>query len=663
MDFLNSQNIREILKISKIGVWKIEFEEGNHPRFYADPVMDELLGVPEGVTPEERFDFHRRHIHEDDMDLFLEYSKKLTVERTEIVYRYIHPVSGERYARCGGEKEPSSGSVVCISGTHQDISETVRLEKDRQAEQRLAELNNALRKEHVLQQDYYKNLLDIQNCGLMAYTFPGHKLIHMNAEALRMYGFKNIEDIQKRLGETISKLYYPDATTVEKLKDLRYSDALVEYECIINKGKDNECHILAKTKVVLTPEGERAVVTTFLDISNMIVLKKALERAEEGSRAKTAFLFSMSHDLRTPMNAIIGYAELMDKHWGEKEKTTDYLRKLRDASQILLSLINNVLEMARIESGKETLNEQPFNLEELDNTLDVIMEGITNEKQIEFIKHINIEHHSVLCDSLKVREIFLNLLSNAVKYTPVNGKVMLDVDEIPCKKQGYASYRTVITDNGIGISPEYLPHLFEAFSREKNSSQSGIIGTGLGMPIVKSLVDMMKGEISVTSKPGKGTRIVMVLTHKLTEKAEIRKEEQEPEHPDMLRLNGRRILLVEDNALNAEITTTLLKDAKLKVETASDGAIALSMVKNAPADYYDLILMDIQMPNMDGYEATRRIRALPGTRHQIPIIAMTANAFEEDRKAAFRAGMNGHIMKPVDVGTLLGTVAENVKNK
>ena len=652
-------NIKEILRASRMGMWRVEIEEGKPPRFYADEVMDELLGIDREITPEERFVFHRSRIYPEDMRLFQEYSDKLTAARTEIVYRYIHPVSGAMFVRCGGERDTSVTEYVAVTGIHQDISETVRIEKEKEAERRLAELNDSLRKEKLRQDIYYKELLDIENCGVLAYTMPGHKVIHMNAEALRMYGIESVEAAQRELGPLLRQVYYPDSDVPNELKKLRNEDDMVDYECIIGKGKANECHALAKTKVVHIPTGERAVLTTFVDVSDMVMLKNALRRAEEGSRAKSSFLFAMSHDLRTPMNAIIGYAELMEAHWGEKEVTTNYLQKLKGASQFLLALIGNVLEIARIESGKETLTEAPWNLMKLEETLDILLDGEISRKQLTVNRNVNIRHANVYCDALKIREIIMNLLSNAVKYTSEGGKIVLDIEEKPSARDGFMTLQIRVSDNGIGISKEYVPYIFDAFTRERSSSESGIIGTGLGLRIVKSFVDLMNGDISVKSEPGKGTCFTVEISCRKIPEEEL--QQQMEEQPENVSLAGRRLLLAEDNGLNAEIAMTILQDADAEVELAADGKIAVDKLKDVPVGYYDAILMDIQMPNMNGYEATKAIRKLTDERAKIPIIAMTANAFEEDRQAALAAGMDDYVAKPVEISELFRTIMKNLK--
>lgn len=690
MDFLNGEDMQEFLQTSKMGFWKIEIQDGESPYFYANKVMNELLGTSEEMDPQERFRFHRTHVHQEDRQLFGQYSDKLTEGRAEIVYRYIHPIAGEMYVRCGGKRDESVKDRISIIGFHQDISDTIRMEKDKLAEQRLAEMNQTLRKEHLLQQDYYRELLDVQSCGVMAYTLPGHRIVHMNAEALRMYGYNKIEEVQKNLGSILGNLHYPNPQAVEKLKKLRNHDGEIDYEFIIHQGTEKECHAVAKTKKIRSLNGEQMVITTFLDVSAMVLLKNALQKAEEGSRAKTAFLFNMSHDLRTPMNAIIGYAELMERHWGEEAVTTEYLQKLKNASRFLLSLINNVLEMARIESGKEILNESEYNLREVDEMMDTIMAGAVQEKKLKFLRKVSIRHEDVICDPLKVHEIFLNIFSNAVKYTPEGGTITAVTEELPCSREGYGLYRTSISDTGIGIDEEYMPHLFESFSREKTSSESGITGSGLGLSIVKSLVEMMQGTIEVKSERGKGTTFSVTLPYKIIDKAatqvtdqaaaDMEKhssvravgnisgiwDENAAEGADRVseeweRLRGKRILLAEDNELNAEITVTILKDEGILTEVAADGEQAVKMLKEAPDGYYDLILMDVQMPVMNGYDATRQIRKLRNQKKaSIPVIAMTANAFEEDRNEAFAAGMDEHVAKPVEIKKLMKKIAKYI---
>ena len=381
-------------------------------------------------------------------------------------------------------------------------------------------------------------------------------------------------------------------------------------------------------------------------------LEKALELAKKADQAKTAFLFNMSHDIRTPMNAILGYTDLLKDNLGNVEKSADYLAKIKESGDFLLTLINNVLEMARIESGHMTLDEVPCSLADIFASIGNIYAEMFRGKKIKVAKNLQFHSKYVYCDKLKITEIFVNLVSNALKYTPEGGTISVDVEEIPCDREGYTTIRAVIADTGIGMSEEFQQVLFEVFTRERNSAGNRIEGTGLGMPIVKKLVTLMGGTIEVKSKLGEGSAFTITISHRIAE--DVVMEDKKETSQDLKVLQGRRILLAEDNDLNAEIAMEILKKYGLQVERAEDGAICVEMLKQHEDEYYDLILMDVQMPNMDGYTACRTIRELKDTaKSSIPVIAMTANAFAEDRENALAAGMNEHIAKPLDVEKIL----------
>ncbi|MDO4516193.1 MAG: ATP-binding protein [Bacillota bacterium] len=386
-------------------------------------------------------------------------------------------------------------------------------------------------------------------------------------------------------------------------------------------------------------------------------LDELRRKADAANEAKTKFLFNMSHDIRTPMNAIMGFTGLLKSHLDDRELAQGYIGKIETASDFLLSLINNVLEMARIESGKIILDETSNNVYAFWDGLRALFDTQMKEKGVAYSREIQVDHPDVMVDATKLREILLNIVSNAVKYTPSGGSISVSVTELPAQRPGYLVYQTVIADTGIGMSEEFLPHIFEEFTRERTSTESKVVGSGLGMPIVKKLVDLMQGTIAVESELGKGTKFTLTLSHRIADTADT-KPESEYSNPCRIEdFVGKRVLLAEDNELNAEIAITILETEGFLVERAEDGVICVDMLEKAPSDYYDLVLMDIQMPNMDGYKATRLIRKLPDQRKaDIPIIAMTANAFEEDRKNAFRMGMNGHIAKPMQLETLKNTL-------
>ena len=390
-------------------------------------------------------------------------------------------------------------------------------------------------------------------------------------------------------------------------------------------------------------------------------LEKAVLEAKNANEAKTRFLFNMSHDIRTPMNAIIGFSELLEKHIDEKDKAIDYLGKIKSSSNFLLSLINYVLEMARIESGKLALKKEVGCVTELIESLTDVFEPGVKKKFITYSCEIDIQHKYVIGDEIKIREIFINIIGNSVKYTPEGGKISVSVKEEPFEKENYIAYRIIVEDNGIGMSKEYLPHIFEEFSREHTSTESKVTGTGLGLPIVKSLIDMMGGTIEVESQLGCGTKMNVVLPFELASEKQILEEKQKEKEKISDSILGKRVLLAEDNELNAEIAMTVLKENGLKAERAANGKQCMEMLKKMPEDYYDMILMDIQMPEMDGYEATKRIRNLDDARADIPIVAMTANAFEEDRQKALESGMNAHVSKPVDMNMLFKVMVQILK--
>ena len=525
-------------------------------------------------------------------------------------------------------------------------------------------------------------------------------------------------------------------------------------------------------------------------------LEKALLTAQRANHAKTTFLNNMSHDIRTPMNAIIGFTSLAASHIDNKKKVKEYLGKISTSSEHLLSLINDVLDMSRIESGKVKIEEKPLHLPDLMHDIRTIIQPNIASKQLDFlIDMIDVKDEDIIADKLRLNQILLNILNNGIKFNKTGGTVSLRIKQTKQAPYGYANYQFIIRDTGIGMSEEFREHIFEAFTREETSTVSGVQGTGLGMAITKNIVDMMGGTITVNSEEGKGSEFIVSLTFKISgdpvvyEKIEqlqglralvadddtdtclnisnmLTEIGMRPEWtvsgkeavirakqaveigdefsayiidwlmPDMngietvrrirrvigndkpiiiltaydwtdieaeareagvtafcekplfmselrdilsrpfrvsgenykkeqeIQFEGKRILLVEDNALNQEIAVTILEEAGFVVEVAEDGTIAVEKMKQAVPGQYDLILMDIQMPKMDGYEATRQIRVLDKPyAAQIPIVAMTANAFEEDKEKAFESGMNGHLAKPIKIPELLKTLNQVLRKE
>ena len=410
----------------------------------------------------------------------------------------------------------------------------------------------------------------------------------------------------------------------------------------------------------------RVVSISFVSVTLVIILiivylmlkaRKAQIQAEKANAAKSDFLFNMSHDIRTPMNALLGYSELMKRELTDP-KLLDYQEKMEQSGNLLLSIINNVLDMARIESGKVELDEDYVKIRDIYQGIYKIFQAEAEKKCIHLKMEYDVKHEHVICDETKNKEIFLNLISNAVKYTASGGRVTIRITELDCDRKDYVRIRTQVIDTGIGMSEEFLPSLFEAFARERNTTDGKIAGTGLGMPIIKKYIDMMYGTIEVESKQGEGSKFTVTLEYRIADKSYYEQDTEKSSDVDETdRISGKHILLAEDNDLNAEIAQFILEDMGLMVDRVEDGVQCVARMEQKTAGTYDLILMDIQMPNMDGYKATQAIRRLADKKKAgIPIIAMTANAFEEDRKKAFEKGMNGHIAKPVDAEKVKKTI-------
>ncbi len=394
-----------------------------------------------------------------------------------------------------------------------------------------------------------------------------------------------------------------------------------------------------------------------------LLLIDSLKQAEEANRTKSSFLFNISHDIRTPMNAILGFSEIARNNLGNTEKLTDCIEKIRTSGKSLMHLIDNVLDMSKIESGDVSLTDDVCDLEECIETARVALLSELEKKHITFETDMSaVENKRVYCDKKRINHIFLDILNNAVKFNKQGGSILVTVSQKPSDNKEYAAYEIRIKDTGIGMTKEFLAHIFEPFERERTSTMSKTQGVGLGMSITKSLVEMMGGTISVSSEAGKGTEFVLGFTFKLQKSVQAQTERTSVDtvHPNDF--SGKRLLIVEDNELNMEIASEILSASGFSVETAQNGQIAVDMVQNSPVGYYDAVLMDIQMPVMDGYQATREIRRLKRKDlAEIPIIALTANVSDEDKRAAFASGMNAHLGKPLDVALMyeiLGSILQ-----
>lgn len=482
------------------------------------------------------------------------------------------------------------------------------------------------------------------------------------------------------LGEYIRTRVHPEdreeltqALSLDNVKEELNEDG--EYAGSYRILDNGNIHHFQYTYLKLADDGQERggfILVGFRNIDEVIrkeqeqkeVLSEALAQAQYANKAKTTFLNNMSHDIRTPMNAIIGFTTLATTHLDNKEQIRDYLGKIMTSGNHLLSLINDVLDMSRIESGKVKIEEKEVSLPEVMNDLQTIVQSDVKTKQLDFSLDMQgVTNETVICDKLRLNQVLLNIISNAMKYTKSGGAVSVRVVQTAEAADGYASYEFSVKDTGIGMSPEFLKHVFEPFEREQTATVSGIQGTGLGLAITKNIVDMMGGTITVTSEVGKGSEFTVKLRFRVADTpVESKRAENESGDEAELNFEGKRLLLVEDNELNMEIAQTILEAAGFVIDTANDGSVAVEQMKKMPAGTYDLILMDVQMPIMNGYQATRAIRALDDpAKAATPIVAMTANAFDEDRKEAMESGMNGYVPKPIDIGRLMNTLKDILK--
>ena len=788
MKKLNEEDIQAYFQAGNSGFWKVEFEEGKKTKLYTDEITNELFGITEDMSPEKCMEYVEKHIYPQEKECFRDYIEELKSHESEAVYRYMHPVKGVIYIRCTGRRVPSPDNMIWLVGYHQEAEDIVHFEKEKLLENRLLRQNQQLKDENKNQSFYYKELLDTISVGVLSYTLPEHEIVHMNAEAMRIYGVETSEEAQENLGRLIGAVSYLNQNVIEKLMNMRYHDGAVSYECVIPDRKGNLTPAIAKTEIFYTSNGKKTILTTFLDISENVTLKKSLkeaqasnavisaiskiywtiysmdlrtdsfeevvggevmhrltgshgcaseafrtarksvisrenqqsmreffdvttladrlkqeetiareylaadghwhmgrfivkqraangtvtevlyvarditeekkqefeyqeqlkrtaQEAEKANVSKTDFLRRMSHDIRTPINGIRGITQIANHFPKDLQKQQECRDKVLTASGFLLNLVNDILDVNKMESGTLQLEEKTFDLRKVLSESSGIVEMQGREKGISLsVGAANIIHNQLVGSPLHLQQILQNIGSNAVNYNHVGGKIIVSCEEISSDDR-IAVFEFTCTDNGIGMSEEFQKHLFEPFTQENRLEQNVSMGTGLGMTIVSQLVTMMGGRISFTSKVDEGTSFVVTLPFHIVADVELKMPESSGEN---VSLEGKRALLVEDNELNMEIAQFILENENMKVSCAWNGKEAVDIFAGSKPGEYDLILMDIMMPVMDGLEATRQIRAMDRLDAKlIPIAAMSANAFQDDVERSKKAGMNKHISKPL----------------
>lgn len=528
-------------------------------------------------------------------------------------------------------------------------------------------------KKAQLRQDNLKKLNESINSGMWNVEFDALGEVESCFQSdvfRRMLGYSPTDEFPTSL-DRWNELVHPDDREIvmnsfwTAVRD--YTDRIVydvEFRVQMKNGKYHWYH--AAGRVSRRANGNPiSMIGVFIDVDNQKEMERLLEQqqatlrdafvaAQQASSAKSTFLNNMSHDIRTPLNAILGFSNLAETHLDDRAQVKDYLNKISTAGKHLLELVNDVLDMSRIESGKVNIEESPARISSMINEVKAIVNdsAITHHLDLQ-VDCSRVLDDAVYCDRLRLNQVVINLLSNAIKFSHEGDVVSLEFVQKEPAVDNRASYDIIVKDNGIGMTDEFLKHIFEPFERERTSTVSGIQGTGLGLAICRNIVNLMGGEISVESEVGKGTTFTVSLSFKLADPADVEKDVKQESVPSGS-FKGLKVLLVEDNELNAEIAESILKEAGFVVDTVNDGAVAVERIRTAELGQYDVILMDVQMPVMDGYEATRQIRAMHRSGiSSLPIIAVTANAFEEDRMLALQAGMDGHVSKPIEISKLM----------
>ncbi len=669
-DFNTCEIKDSILNDSSIGLWYIDFVEGEKPKMYADDNMLMLLGYSsdegDDLLPEDVYERWYSNIEESHLDIIDDtISKMKQGNHAEVQYPWNHPTFGTIYVRCGGNVDRTFTEGLRFMGFHQDITNLVHL----QQQQDQTKIESA----------YKENVRYMSIASVLSKKYD--VIYYINLDNDRYIEF-NVSGEFRRLALDISGNNFFDECA-ENLKRVCYKDDLEKMSILTNKEvllnrlgfdefKSLEYRLVIqgrptfyRVEAVRPSKNKNHIIIASTNINKEVVdrnkyqqqLSNALHVAEKANNAKSTFLFNVSHDMRTPLNVIKGFSDIAINNMNDKERVLDCLDKINNASEHLLRLVNDVLDMSNIESGHLEIIEEKVDLVSASEEVNSMIKYLATSKNISYVTKYDITNAEVMADISHVNQIMMNVLTNAVKYTPEGGEVSFAIEQT---KQAYADrykYRFIIKDNGVGISKDYMEHMFEGFTREKNVSNKSE-GLGLGLAITKRLVDSLQGEIEVESEVGKGTTFIITLPFRIT--SDANESAEESTSLSNVSLEGKRILVVEDNELNSEITMEILSESGMTVDAVENGAVAVKRLKRKGVDTYDLILMDIQMPVMDGYEATRIIRNKIRGGSEIPIIALSANAFERDKINSLRAGMNAHLSKPINADVLCEVIKSNL---
>lgn len=685
----------DVLTKANIGLWSFELDEGCEPRMYVDEAMLGLIGLDHQIPPEDTYHAWYDNIDEGSYDLVADAVAKMTSgEHAEVQYPWHNPNGETWIVRCGGVRNPEYTKGIRIEGTHQNVTELIHFDEEERARAKKLEADLAVEKlrteglsfiaDHEPDMDealdfFGKQILELIECDQVIFHAISGKRTLLNAPGI-------IDLPQEICSECPIVDFGSDAfgdNDVICINDCNdgYRGVTVHTDCLVKSaymqriysGGElmglfsvhyiNEQHTFSENDIDIL---KMVAVCIGLMIGRVKEKQEEIARieAESSSKAKTEFLFNMSHDIRTPMNAIIGYTDIAVNHIDEQQRVRDSLDKIRISSGHLLNLINDILEMSRIEAGKMELVAAPLNVHEATESIATMSHSLAETKSIAFNVSTNsLRNPYIYADELHTNQVIINLISNAIKYTDQGGTVDYIVEQVSDPVDGIAGFRFTVKDNGIGMSEEFQKHLFESFSREQSTTVSKQEGAGLGLAIVKKIVDLMNGTITVQSKLNEGSTFVVELPFKVMDAEEIEafeaRRKKDALAADEISFAGQKVLLVEDNEMNREIATEILEEVGLVIDTAEDGAIAVRKVMEKGVSYYDFILMDIQMPVMNGYEATAKIRELSGG-SSIPIIALSANAFKEDVDRSIAAGMNAHAVKPIDIKALFETIQQQI---